>query len=510
MSVAKKREKETENPSGVGVSTHRLSKSRYCTGVQCPKALYLKVHEPDLAAPVDAAKQMIFDQGTQVGIEARKRYPGGMLIDLDYRHSEEALKATEEALAHNPPAIFEAAFFYRNTLVRIDILKNNGNGTWDVIEVKSTVDLKDEHIPDIAVQRYVAEGAGLPINRTYLKHLSRECIFPNLENLFVDVDCTDAVFEHLASVQDRVDQLLIMLSQETEPKADIGPHCDAPYECDFKSKCWSHIPEHSVFELNGVWDKTKFEMYKKGTIRIVDIPEDQKVSRAKPQQLKAVRTNRPVSDIPGLRDFIQSFEYPLYFFDFETVNPAIPRYNGLRPYSQVPFQYSCHIIDQKGDKPKHVEYLADGSSDPRTEIAGRLISDLGTKGTILSYNQSFEKTRISELAKHLPSRTNELLALLTRFLDLKDAFSKYYYHPNFHGSLSIKDVLPVLVPTMTYSGMQVADGGGAQVAYLKICDVDTPPSEREAYRKFLLDYCRQDTLAMVELLLTLQAIVDAG
>ncbi len=504
MSVAKKLEKVTGLP--VADRPHRLSKSRYCTGVQCPKALYLKVHSPELGAPIDDAKQMIFDQGTAVGIEARKRYPGGILIDFDHRHQEQALTATEEALAHNPPAIFEAAFFYRNTLVRIDILKNNGDGTWDIIEVKSSVEMKEEHIPDIAIQRFVAEGAGLVVDKVWLKHLNRECVFPNLENLFAEVDATHDVQQHLISVPGRVDELLKMLALPKEPKCEIGPHCGAPYECDFKPQCWAHIPEHSVFELNGVWEKTKFELYRRGIIRIQDIPVEEKVSRAKQQQLKAVRENRPVIDIEGLRAFLKTFQYPLYFFDFETINPAIPQYAGLRPYSQVPFQYSCHVIDYEGAPVRHVEYLADGSIDPRSEIADRMIKDLGTNGTILAYNQSFERTRIAELAAQLPSKANELNELLSRFLDLKDAFSKHFYHPDFHGSFSIKDVLPTLVPSMTYEGMEVADGGNAQVAYQKICDPKTPTQERAKYREDLIAYCSQDTLAMVELFFVLKQI----
>lgn len=486
-------------PSETPSTRHSLSKSRFCTGVQCLKALYLKVHEPDLAPPVDVAKQKIFDQGTEVGVEARKRYPGGILIEWDHLHSKEALKATEEAIAQNPPAIFEAAFVFHNTLVRIDILKNNGDGSWDVIEVKSTTSLKDEHLPDIGIQVYVARGAGININRAFLKHINRDCVYPNLENLFVDEDCTDKLALEVNIVPAQIDQMLKTLDGKDAPNVEIGPHCDSPYECGFKEHCWNHIPEHSVFELNGVWDKTKFDLYRRGLILIKDIPEDEKVSRAKAQQLKAVRTEAPVIDRKGLKTFLDQIEYPIYFFDFETLNPAIPQYSGLRPYSHLAFQFSCHIIEREGGELKHVEYLADGTKDPRSEIATCLLEALGNKGTILAYFAAFEKSRIEELSTQLPSVSNELRDLLSRFIDLRDAFSKHYYHPDFHGSLSIKDVLPVLVPSMTYKGMEVGDGTDAQIAYMKICDPKTPSGERAKAREDLLAYCKQDTLAMVEL-----------
>src|ERR1035437_3836062 len=249
MSVAK----QPKVNSTFKAKAPQLSKSRFCLGVQCLKALYLKINEPELAAPVDAAQQMIFDQGTAVGIEARKCYPGGVLIDFDFLHPREALKATERALALEPPAIFEAALIFNNTLVRIDILKSNGDGSWDIIEVKSTTDLKDQHIPDIAIQWHVAEGAGLKISRGTLKHLNRECVFPDLKNLFVDVDCTAAVKVELKAVPELIKKMVSTLANEAPPTVKIGPHCDSPYECAFKSQCWGHIPPHSVFELNGVW-----------------------------------------------------------------------------------------------------------------------------------------------------------------------------------------------------------------------------------------------------------------
>lgn len=476
-----------------------LSKSRFCVGVQCVKALYLSVYERQLAAPVDAAQQKIFDQGTEVGFEARKRYPSGLLIDWDHRHQKEALQATKDAIAHNPTAIFEAAFTFHDTLVRIDILKNNGDGTWDLIEVKSSTELKDEHIPDIAIQRYVAEGAGLKITQAFLKHINRECIYPNLENLFVDVNCTDRVDMELKTVPDRIDQMLTALGSKAAPKVEIGPHCSAPHECGFKGHCWNHIPEHSVFELNGVWDKTKFELYRRGLVLIKNIPENEKVSRAKPQQIMAVRSEMPVTDSTGLKKFLDQIEYPISFFDFETLNPAIPQYEGLHPYSQYPFQFSCHIIDQKGAEPKHVEYLADGKKDPRPEIGEHLLKALGSCGTIIAYHAAFEKSRIEELANQFPSMRNALLALLPRFVDLKDAFSSHYYHPDFHGSFSLKDVLPVIVPSMTYDGMDVGNGGIAQVAYMKICSPNASVDETTKCRNDLLAYCKQDTLAMVKL-----------
>lgn len=503
-----KHKKLTETGAVAQKSAHplQLSKSRFCSGVQCSKKLYLEIHRPDLKLPIGESQQRLFDQGTEVGMEARKYYKDGLLIDADHRHPEDALAATAEALKEGHPVIFEAAFLYHSTLVRVDILQRNDDGSWDIIEVKSTTKLEDKHLPDLAIQRYVVEGWGLEVRRVLLKVLNRECRYPDLSNLFKDIDCTEKVNRFLPKVPEYVDSLLADLKKDEVPATEISPDCDKPYACQFKALCWQHIPEHSVFELHGAWPNTKFGLYRQDIVLIKDIPDGQKVSRAKAVQIESVKAGEAIIDKKGLKKFLGEFKYPLYFFDFESINPAIPRYDGMAPFDQLPFQYSCHIIDKKGAEPRHVEFLADGAGDCRREIAESVLKTLGTRGTIIAYYQSFEKNRIEDLADHLPSLANELRGLLPRFIDLMDAFTKHYYHPNFHGSFSIKEVLPALIPEMSYDGMPVHDGSSAQVAFEKLCSSEVPKEEKNQIRGELLSYCKQDTLAMVELWSVLKTI----
>ncbi|MCB0404861.1 MAG: DUF2779 domain-containing protein, partial [Bdellovibrionales bacterium] len=235
-----------------------------------------------------------------------------------------------------------------------------------------------------------------------------------------------------------------------------------------------------------------------------DIPIEEKIPRSKPEQLQAVRSGAAVLDVAGLSSFLAALRYPLHFLDFETIGYGIPRFAGMAPYDQLPFQYSCHVLESPQATLQHREYLAAGSGDCRPELAERLLADLGRRGSILAFNQGFEKARLVELAAFLPECAAAVEQLLDRFVDLKDAFTKYYYHPEFHGSFSLKDVLPVLVPTMSYAGMAVADGVGAQAAYARLGDEKTPTSEKQALRQNLLEYCRQDTFAMVALLRALE------
>ncbi|MEZ4752263.1 MAG: DUF2779 domain-containing protein, partial [Bdellovibrionota bacterium] len=431
----------------------------------------------------------------------------GILIDADYREPERALAQTKTAIESGTAVLFEAAFLYQKTLVRVDILVKNADGSWDLIEVKSSTQLKEEHLSDVAIQRYVLEGNGLRFNKTWVMHLNRACKYPKLENLFSKTDCTAAVEKRLSLVSDTVDKLTTALAAPHPPSVPIGPYCDSPRACAFKSTCWAGIPEHSVFELHGAWASTKFKLYSNGIVRISEIPVSQKVPRSKAEQLQAVRTGKPVLDATGLAAFLASMQYPIYFLDFETIGFAIPRHGGMAPYDQLPFQYSCHVLESPDGSLRHCEYLAEGNEDCREDLAKRLISDLGSMGTIVAFNQGFEKARLAEMAEFLPELSVAVEKVLGRFVDLKDAFTKYYYHPDFHGSFSLKEVLPALVPQMSYSGMSVSDGVSAQAAFAKLQEPSLSASQREEVRKGLLEYCKQDTLAMVELLRVLQDLV---
>lgn len=478
----------------------QLSKSKYCTGVQCLKALYLTVHTKDLATPTDESQQQRFDYGKQVGAEAQKHYPGGVLVTADHFHREDAVAESKDLIQQGVAAIFEAAFFWEDTQVRVDVLRNNQDGSWDVIEVKSSTDVKDEHLPDMAIQRYVVEKCGLKVRSSILKHINRDCVSPDLKNLFTDTDCTERVLVEMQQVPGYLTQMFSTLDKAEAPHTKIGAHCDSPYECGFKALCWKDVPEYSVFELNGVWAKTKFELYDRGWKRITDIPEGEKVSRSKPEQIQSVKTGKPLIDTKGIQNWLGQVEYPLCFLDFETINPPIPLFLGTRPYQQIPFQFSCHVQKKMAGPLEQFEYLARSAEDPRSELVSSMLEALGDRGSIVSYNAKFEKSVIAALAEEFVSQRNELLALLDRFVDLLDIFKKYYFHPEFHGSNSIKATLPVLVPEMSYKDLDVPNGIIAQVQYEKMVAPGTPEIVRAEIRKHLLEYCGQDTLAMAKLL----------
>ena len=239
-----------------------------------------------------------------------------------------------------------------------------------------------------------------------------------------------------------------------------------------------------------------------GVESIHEIPDDFELSEIQRRAAARVQTGEPWFS-PELGEVLGGLTYPLYFMDFETVNPAIPRFSGMRPYDQMPFQWSVHVLSQPGATLEHHEFLATDTNDPRREFITSLCFVLGKSGSIVVYS-AFESQRLSELAAWMPEFAEPINAIQARLFDLLPIVRKHVYHPAFAGSYSLKYVLPALVPQMTYEGMAVGNGTEAGVAWEKLVRGGLDQVERDKIRKALLDYCGQDTLAMVRLVESLR------
>ena len=473
-----------------------LSKSRFMAGLQCPKYLWWWLHEPD--APElqpDPARQAIFDQGTRIGELAREQVSGGLLINVPHYRQREWADATREAINDGAKVIYEAAFLEEGLFAAVDILVHTPDG-WRIIEVKSSLDVKEEHYFDTAFQVHLAELAGLEVVGAELMHLNRACTFPDLSNLFVRDDITERACGHLvAAVWQEIDFLRGQMEGPL-PGIDIGPRCNEPHDCPFLGRCWSGLPRHHLTNLYKLgWDKIR-RLLSKGIETIADIPGDFPLSEVAEHQRRAVQSNSIVVE-PGLKKALQEFEFPLTFLDFETVWPAIPAWDGCHPYEQVPVQFSCHVLHEDGILDHH-EFLPDGPGDPRKELAQKLLDACGDLGTVLAWHASFEKLRIDDLARHLPEMTPRLEALNERIHDLLPVVRKYVYHPDFNGSFSLKSVLPALLPGEGYDDLAIAEGGAAsQVLEAFLLHGDTGGRNVEEVRLDLLRYCGKDTQALV-------------
>jgi Domain of unknown function(DUF2779) len=486
----------------------RLSKSRYTSGLQCPKLLWWLVHEPDSSElEVDAAQQFIFDRGDEVGRMAQQYVPGGTLIDVPHHERERRLRATAEALSSGAKVLYEPAFEHDRVLVVVDILEKKRGG-WNLIEVKSTTSVKPQHYPDVAVQAHVVRGAGLDIRRTELMHLNRECRHPDLSNLFQRQDVTPEVEELIGEVPGEIRSLKRAL-EGSLPEVPIGDHCHDPYDCPFLDRCWPEPPPHALATLYRLRSAQREAYEEEGYITILDLPRAETLTAIQERQRKAARTNGLVVE-PGLGNALKKLRPPFAYLDFETVSPPIPVWNGCHPYDQVPVQLSVHRQTDRGEV-IHDDWLADGPGDPREAIAGKLIEFTKGAETVLAYNASFERRCIQGLMENLPRLASKLGAVEKRLQDLLAVVRKHVYHPGFNGSFGLKSVAPSLVPGLTYGSLEIGGGGDASrnLYELLLKGEGLKDADRKRMRRELLQYCKMDTEALVELHRALVALAGS-
>jgi hypothetical protein len=454
-----------------------------------------------LAIPSDAQTQALFDQGHEVGLLAQKLYPHGVTIDADRLHIEDAVRSTEKAVEDGASVLYEAGAEHQWVLARADILSKNPDGTWDMIEVKSSTGVHDEYIHDLALQRFVFQGAGYEIRRTYLCHINNTYVRHGgieINKLFARSDVTPRVSALLPKISDVVQGQFDVLALKSEPVRGPGKHCEDPHECDFKDYCWKVLPKGSVFELVA-WKGLAERLYREGVIYVKDIPESTKLTVAQKDQVAVVKSGKPIWKKAEVQRFLKNVNYPVYCLDFESFMQAIPPFNETKPYGHIPFQFSIHRLDSPDAKPVHIEFLADGEGDPREKLCEELLVGLGTEGTIFSYSP-YEIRIMRELGRLFPSRETPLQSAIRRVLDLAAPFrSRAVVCAGFGGSYSIKKVLPTLVPHMSYDQLEVGEGMAAVGAFNRIRDPQTSTEDQAAIRKALLVYCGQDTMAMVKL-----------
>lgn len=484
----------------------RLSKSRFTSGLQCHKQLWWRVHEPDAPELVpDAARQEIFDQGHVVGAAAQARFPGGVLIEAPHRDFDARVALTRAAIDAGAPALFEASFFADDVFVAVDVLERTATG-WTLVEVKSATKVKEQYIPDAAVQLHVLRAAGLHVDRVELMHLNRACRFPDLSNLFERVDITEEADALLADVRLSREAQLQMLAGPV-PDVAIGRHCTSPYDCPFLARCWPERPRHHISTLYKMAHKA--EQYEaQGIHSVFDLPQDPPLGLIQERQRRAVQEGRMIV-ASTLADALRVVEYPFAALDFETLQTPIPIWNGCRPWDQVPAQFSCEVVTAPGQVTHH-EWLAEPGGDPRPELARRLVEACRGAKVVFAWNAGFEGQMLDLLAESAPELAGALADIKTRLVDALPLVRDHVYHPDFLGSFSLKTVLPVLVPGAGYEGLAVADGGVASVQLRRLLvDRSVPPDEVEPARAALKEYCAVDTLGVVHLLARLAELACA-
>lgn len=434
-----------------------------------------------------------FAQGREIGRRARTLYPDGLMV-ADVNLSSAARKTTD-ALHSSVPAIFEGAFLADGFVTRADVLEQEAEG-WHLIEVKSGTNDRMEYIDDMAHTYMVADFCGLKIGGVSLFLVSRDFRLGMADDaLFTRIDHTDEVLarvEELETIRREIEEIT---RAEEKPEPQLIMECR---HCDLFRICVGRGIKNHIFDLPRL-SQTRFgELVAHGIVRIEDIPNWFDLTENQTRVKDCVQCGESYVG-EELRTELETIEWPAYYLDFETMMTAIPLYPDIAPYTQIPTQYSVHVCSDVGRVIEHREYLADPAGDCRRELAERLLRDLGEQGSIIAYS-SFENAVINGLAQLFPDLSDALGALRERIVDLEAIIRRNYYHPDFHGSTSIKATLPALVSGMSYKGMEIGEGDSASAAFAYLAmGTYWKPDEVDTVKQNLLKYCKQDTLAMVKL-----------
>ena len=494
-----------------------LSKSKYTGLWQCPKIAWLRQYKPE-AATIDEMVEARFVAGNMVGDLAMGLF--GDFVEVTAYNGEKLdlpkmIEKTVIEMEKGTENICEASFSYNGLYCAVDILKKDGDG-WAIYEVKSSTkhmnddgsytDDKEVYVADISYQKYVLEHCGVKVTGTFLVCLNGDYVFDgtlDLSQLFFISDVSDEVPAETLKIEPNLAIAEKVLTSDEEPDIDLGIYCKKPYDCSFWKYCSKNIPEQSVFKLYRLSSKKKFEYYHNGWITYRDLIDNAPITNEKQlRQIEfALEDKGTYVNKTEIAVFMQSLSYPLYFLDFETMQPVIPEYVGTKPYAQVPFQYSLHYIEHEGGELKHKEFLAESGTDPRRALAERLCEDIPMNVCVTAYNKAFECTRIKELAETYPDLSEHLTNIRNNIVDLLVPFqSGWYYNKAMGGSFSIKSVLPAIFPddpSLNYHNLEgVHNGGEAMTIFPKIQHMS--PEDQKIARHNLLKYCELDTYAMVK------------
>ena len=479
-----------------------LSKTRYTAGLQCPKRLWLTCHARKLATAPDEALQAIFEQGTEVGLVAHKLFPGGVHVrEKPWEHARAVERTRELMQSSDAPAIFEAAFEAQNVRIRVDVLERLSGGGWGLREVKSSTQVKDIHLDDVAVQHFVLESSGVRVPSVELLHINRDYVRReggiDWPAFFVRADLAAESAGRLGEVARTLERFQSVLGESEGPSISPGHHCSRPYACEFWDHCTREKPSDWVFHLPYLSSDRFQSLQARGVDRIGEVPHDFSLSAAQARICEVHRSGQPYRS-PALASVLEDFGPPAFYLDFEAMNPAIPIYPGTRPYQMIPFQWSVHHVQPDGEVAHH-EFLADGRSDPRRPLAEALIQVLsGSPHPVVVYSR-FEGTQLRGLAEAFPDLADSLLAIEQRLRDLLPVVRENMYDAAFRGSFSLKAVAPALAPEVTYDDLDaIAAGSAAATAMIRIARDEVSGPEEARLRRALLAYCQRDTLALLE------------
>jgi len=486
-----------------------LSKTDFIQSLNCQSSVWFSKHQPEKLAQPSEADAWRMQQGNDFEGLIRRRFPGGVLIE---GRGDAASEQTKTLIEEGATCLFQATAIAEGCLAKADIIEKDGNSTsWNLLEVKSSTRVKDEHILDVAFQTWVFQQGGYSVSRVFVIVANNKTMLTgpaDAEEMSISHDVTDEVREVLHNIENMIEPALEVINPTEPPDISRHPCRLRPKDCPSSFHCYPDLPPENVFAIPRIrFDRARL-MYDAGIVAIKDIEDVSGLNVKQQFHVQLVQSGEPHIDIDAVKQFLDRLQFPLSFLDYETANPVIPLFDGYRPYDQIVFQFSAHFLEQPGADLQHHEFLANCEKDPAALLAIALENVIPEDGSVLVWNKSFEIARNVDLAKRVPELGSFFYRLNDRIVDLMEIVSGgHYVDPRFRGSASIKKVLPVLVPQMSYEDLEVNNGSLASLRWLEM-RTETSAERVTQIRRDLLEYCHQDTLAMVELLKVFESVSD--
>ncbi|MDO8590000.1 MAG: DUF2779 domain-containing protein [bacterium] len=504
-----------------------ISKSEFMMFLKHPAWLWLKKFDKEKLPVPDEGLQALFDEGSLFEQYAEKLFPKA--AKLGYKNDNEfsgtkyyALpELTAKEIEKGTEVILQGRVEADNITSIFDVLEKTGDKTYDLYEIKSSTSVKPEHIPDLAFQTIVLESAGLSVRKMFVLHVNNKYvrqgeIDPALISEKTDV--TEEVREIIEETKENIQKAFEILKEKKMP--DLSPRHlkqNAGVIEEWLSIVQAikgEFPKYSIYKLAGPDVKTIAWLEDNGIELLDDIPLDGPLTEKQLRQVEAMKSGTQHINKEEIKAFLNDLEYPLYFLDYETLASVIPAFDGYRPYQQVPFQYSLHILDKPGGELRQKEYLHTDNSDPVPALLEHLQNDFAcppslssgasrrdAKGSVISWYMTFEKARNTEMGKMHPKYEKFLAGVNERMVDLMIPFSKgWFVDKDFFGKASIKSVLPALLPEFSYKKLNISEGGQAQRVWMQTVLRGKDSDKKEKIMDDLREYCGLDTYAMYAIL----------
>ncbi len=468
---------------------HTLSKSNYIQYLDCPEELWLEKNKPSLIPNLEEDRLFKIEQGDFIDALAQHWFEEGAVID---------------GVAIAPQqASYQDRITFGGYVIISDVLVRHEDGSISIFEVKASTKVKSKHLHDVAFQRMVFEEAGYKVQRTYLVHVNKKYISQGAvdeQTYLIAENITEKVLKLMPETRIKAAAALAYINGD-EPTTKLNPSCSKKQDCPYLKYRMPNLPNYSVFEVSRISKLKLSELTAKGIFSVQDIPSDYELTHRQRRQVKLAQQRSVQIDHTNIRLWLNRLAYPLYFLDYETYGYVDPPQEGYRPYQQMIVQYSLHILEHHNAELRHACYLLDDRKESVENLLNHLARFIPIQGgSVIVWNESFEKKRNEEAAQRYPAHADLLHALNKRVVDLKEVFDEdYYIHPTFKGSSSIKNVLPVFWKADNYKALDINNGSMATIAWHRMTHTNTETTEKEKIKQQLHDYCFLDTLAMVKI-----------